>query len=651
MQLISPGQWRDALYLLGSRATDSPLAFTLPLALSGILLLASGNLRGRLRATGNQVGKPRTDKYLYTFQALLLTLLLATPWPLLLGVSGWQLEDDLGATDFTKGISHALQWVAPALFYLQTFRLLCIPGGLAEIHFRWPEQSLKMLRHQLNRLTLTFLPAVFLAVLTLELKALPTGAGIVLTALALFFYHLFAPGQGALQPYMARKPASLFIRLRHLWLVMSVAIPLALAGLTIVGYHYTAGILTDSLIQTMWLILLLVIGHQMVVRWLLLMRRRLAFKAAVERREAARAAAQARETAVPGGEGITDIVEEPVIDLVALSDESRKLLNIAMVLTGIIGVWIIWSDVLPAFAYLDKITLWHRPGVINGEAQQIPLTLADAALAVILAIGTVVATKRFPALLEIVLLQQLDMTPGGRYAATTLSRYFIAGAGTLLVVGMLGGSWSQVQWLIAALGVGIGFGLQEIVANFISGLIILFERPIRVGDYVSVGDTDGHVTRIQIRATTIQTVDRKELLVPNKEFITGRLLNWSLSDQVTRLVIAVGVAYGSDVDRAMALMTEAARENARVLPEPLPFTAFEGFGDNSLNLTLRCFIDTLDYRLPAISALHQAINRKFTTAGIVIAYPQRDLHLDTTRALDIRIRHDGDTPGAGKSGG
>jgi potassium efflux system protein len=351
---------------------------------------------------------------------------------------------------------------------------------------------------------------------------------------------------------------------------------------------------------------------------------------------------------VPGGEGITDIVEEPVIDLVALSDESRKLLNIAMVLTGIIGVWIIWLDVLPAFAYLDKITLWHRPGVINGEARQIPLTLGDAALAIILAIGTVVAIKRFPAVLEIVLLQQLDMTPGGRYATTTLSRYFIAGAGALLVLGMFGGSWSQIQWLIAALGVGIGFGLQEIVANFISGLIILFERPIRVGDYVSVGDTDGHVTRIQIRATTIQTVDRKELLVPNKEFITGRLLNWSLSDQVTRLVITVGVAYGSDVDRAMALMTEAARENTRVLPDPLPFTAFEGFGDNSLNLTLRCFIGTLDYRLSAISELHQAINRKFTAAGIVIAYPQRDLHLDTTtRPLDIRIRRDGGTPGAG----
>ena len=152
----------------------------------------------------------------------------------------------------------------------------------------------------------------------------------------------------------------------------------------------------------------------------------------------------------------------------------------------------------------------------------VPVTLADAGLAVIIAVITVISTKRFPALLEIGVLQHLKMDPGGRYAATTLSRYVIAAVGTILFFGTIGASWSQIQWLVAALGVGIGFGLQEIVANFISGMIILFERPIRVGDTVTVGDTDGVVTRIQIRATTIRNWDGKELLVPNKEFITAR---------------------------------------------------------------------------------------------------------------------------------
>ena len=161
----------------------------------------------------------------------------------------------------------------------------------------------------------------------------------------------------------------------------------------------------------------------------------------------------------------------------------------------------------------------------------------------------------------------------------------------IVVFGLLGVTWNKVQWLAAALTFGLGFGLQEIVANFISGLIVLFERPIRIGDFVTVGDTDGLVTKIRIRATTIRNWDGKELLVPNKEFITGRLLNWSLSDQMTRVVIVAGVAYGSDVDKAMALMREAAQEHEHVLDDPAPILSFEGFGDNSLTLLLRAYIE------------------------------------------------------------
>ena len=197
---------------------------------------------------------------------------------------------------------------------------------------------------------------------------------------------------------------------------------------------------------------------------------------------------------------------------------------------------------------------------------------------------------------------------------------------------------------MAALGVGIGFGLQEIVANFISGIIILFERPIRVGDVVTIGTTDGVVTRIRIRATTIRDFDRKELLVPNKEFISGRLLNWSLSDPIVRLLLPVGIAYGSDVQKAMALMKQAAEDNALVLENPQPAVTFDSFGDNALLLTLRCFIGNVNDRVPARSALHQVIDQQFREAEISMAFPQRDVHLDTIRPLDIRLVQDQDPP-------
>jgi len=144
---------------------------------------------------------------------------------------------------------------------------------------------------------------------------------------------------------------------------------------------------------------------------------------------------------------------------------------------------------------------------------------------------------------------------------------------------------------------------------------------------ITIGDASGVVARIRIRATTIRDWEQKELVVPNKELITGRLLNWTLSDSVTRIFIAVGVAYGSDVDRAMALLREAAAENPLVLKEPESRVHFEQFGESSLNLTLRAYTGNVADRLTVTTELHQAIDRKFRAAGIVIAFPQRDVHL------------------------
>lgn len=331
-------------------------------------------------------------------------------------------------------------------------------------------------------------------------------------------------------------------------------------------------------INTLWLVIALVLVQQLAEHWLLLSRRRIAYKAALERRKAL------QEQRAEGGEG-ADVerapeVEEPRINLVALSKESRKLLTAAVLVAGAFGLWFIWSGALPALELLDKVALWQQSITIEGKEQLAPVTLND--------------------LLTVLLIILVSV--------------------------------------VAALGVGIGFGLQEIVANFICGLIILFEQPIRVGDYVTVGETDGTVTRIRIRATTILTRERKELLVPNKEFITGRLLNWSLSDQSSRLEVPVGIAYGADVELAEKLLLEAAQEHPRVQEEPAPFVYFDQFGDSALQLELRCVIDSLDYRITVLSELHHAINRKFRTAGMPIPFPQRDVHLDLQGPLEVRLQ-------------
>ncbi len=191
--------------------------------------------------------------------------------------------------------------------------------------------------------------------------------------------------------------------------------------------------------------------------------------------------------------------------------------------------------------------------------------------------------------------------------------------------------------MIAALGVGIGFGLQEIVADFIGGLIILFERPIRIGDIITVGDKIGEVSKIRIRATTIRDRDGKELLVPNKDFISGHLVNWSLSDSHMRLFIHVGIAYGSDVEQATEILDEIVADHAKVLGDPEPRVMFENFGDNALELSVRFFVGEYRGWRDVVTDLRGDIYKRFTGAGIMMAYPQRDVHLDTDQPIRIVV--------------
>jgi len=643
--LLSPLKWFEVSEILLKRAIYSP-PFLLMLVLFAYLVWRVRRFRALLRVMGLQVGKPSVDRFSFTLRALGLTLLLAAPWPLLLYAVGWELGYSPEATDFSQAVSTALLWVAPAFFYVQFFSVLCTPGGVADRHFHWPDKVLLQLRREFNFLKATFLPAAFITMLVLYNSGGTSGAlGVgferlalmtVLVLLAVFFYRV----SGVALKHLSHSAP----RVRQLYMVLTVLVPLVLACLAFAGYFYTAGMLATSLIATLWFVFGLVVLHQVAVRWLLLAQRRIFLQTVRKRIEAAR---QEDKSGAAEIDGITLEVEEPEIDLMALREESRKLLNTVLVIIGVVGFWLIWSDLLPAFGVLNEITLWHHSVIEAGEEKLAPITLADIGQGILIAIATFVAMKRLPALLEIVLLQRFNMTSGARYAATALTTYAIVALGALLFFRTIGADWSKLQWLFAALGVGIGFGLQEIVANFISGLIILFERPIRVGDVVTVGDTDGVVTRIRIRATTIKNWENQELLVPNKEFITGRLLNWSLSDQTTRIKVPVGVAYGSDVQKAMQLMDQAARENVMVLADPSPSVIFEAFGDNTLNLVLRCFVGSQNDRMPAITELHEAINRKFNDAGICIAFPQRDVHLDTTRPLDIRIRRDDSGAGDG----
>ena len=285
---------------------------------------------------------------------------------------------------------------------------------------------------------------------------------------------------------------------------------------------------------------------------------------------------------------------------------------------------------------LNDISLWSYRETIDGVVQLTPLTLGNLVWAIVLVVVAFVAARNLPGVLNITLFGRFNIDEGAQYALVTICRYIIVVAGVLVVVNAIGFRWESLQWLIAALGVGIGFGLQEIIANFICGLIILFERPFRLGDVVTSGDVTGTVTRIQIRATTITDWDRHELIVPNKEFITGRLINWTLSDPIVRVIIPVGVAYGSDTPLVEQLLMKVAVESEIVLNEPEPRALFVGFGDSSLNFELRVFISGVN-TMATRHQLHMAIDREFRKAGVTISFPQRDVHFDSSNPIDVRV--------------
>ncbi|RDH45487.1 mechanosensitive ion channel domain-containing protein [Zooshikella ganghwensis] len=641
IQLLNHERWIGVFKTLMDDVVLSPI-FSIVLFFTASLLLARQKLYKLLRRTGVHIGNLRLDRVNQTFKGIGLILILALPAPLLMMCIGWQMSISLNANNFSKMVGNTLLILGPLLFHLTAFRLFLAPGSIALVHFNWEPNGVKQLYRDLGWFSVLIVGLAFIVTLAFQDPLLGSGSGLLrvvfillMIVLLVFLIRLSKPIGGTLSLMALEHQESILFRFRYLWFLLLVVPPIASIIFSMAGYLFTAGTLIERVLQSFWFALLIIILHQLILRWLTLNQRRLRLEAALERRQAEQKARVNKEAIEETDSYYLHEIEEPQVDFIALDNASQKLLNNMLIVIGIIGLWGLWSDVFPALQIFNDITLWSYTRSENNQI--IPITLSSVALAILVLIVTIIATKQLPAFIEITLLQRLNMTQGSRYTVNTLTRYTIIAVGLVWFFSLLGGSWSEIQWIFAALSVGIGFGLQEIVANFISGLIILFERPIRIGDVVTVGNTDGVVTRIQIRATTIRNFDRKELLVPNKNFITQELLNWSLSDQTTRIMIQIGIAYGSDVKTALFIIEQVAKEHHRVMHDPAPSTVFESFGDNALLLSLRCFVESIDFRIGTITELNLAINDKMIKAGIEIAFPQKDIHLDTRRPLDVRL--------------
>jgi potassium efflux system protein len=634
VQLFSPSQWLDVArhVLLDMLQTPLLTCFVLIVWASG--RLGRKRFYRRLSVVGERVGAMVINGFQPTLEALLVTLALALPWPILLAWMGWVLQMASNSQAFGRAAGIGCFSVAVLLAIMNTLIILGHDHGLTAYHFHWRQPARRLFRQHLVWLRVIAVPVVFLVTMTdtLNQDMFRDTAGrlaFVLGSLALsaFVWRLFRPRTGLQAGLLAGPRGTKWHTAYLLFYLLITITPLVLTVLALLGYYYTAVQLETRVVTSGLLAMGAVIIMNLVIRWLNVAERRSALLRARLRREALQAARATKEAAASAGEGVPESLEVPEIDLHTMSENARRLLYLIVGVGVSIGFWLIWADLLPALHLVSDVVLWHQSVGIGDKEGVYAITLGHLLLAIGLSGLTLTLARNLPGALEIAVLQRLTLESGDRYAITSITRYAIMTIGLFVVLKFIGIGWGQVQWLVAAMGIGLGFGLQEIFANFVSGLIILIERPIRVGDTVTVGAFSGTVSRIHMRSTTITDWDRKEVLVPNKAFLTDTLVNWTLSDPITRLIINVGVSYGSDPALVHRVLSETCEANPLVLKEPAPVVLFMEFGDSALNFEVRVFVRKLTDRFPLTHELHMAIMRAFHEHHIEIPFPQRDIHM------------------------
>ncbi|MCG8003735.1 MAG: mechanosensitive ion channel [Candidatus Thiodiazotropha lotti] len=633
-RLLSPQEWLQTGSEITQAAKQRPGLSMSLLAVLMVIVWKQRNVTLQLPLLAKSTRKIRTDSIRLTLWALLLTLAKIGILPGIMISLGILLKTLPTATPFSLVVATSLVTVGITLTAALLLYQLCLPDGIGIRHLRWNSQICSALTKELRWLIPVAIPLRFIVTLSegdylsVDTQNIGRLAIIALMVITLFFVHRLLNKKGLLfQTWQRINPNAILVQLQFLWFPLLLLIGLGIAIAGSIGYLNLSIRLLKLLELTFWFFVGLFILKELLLRYLFIAERRLRYENALQRREELR---QQREQEQQQLEDESTVItaEIPEINFDTLSEQAKRLVRFGYLFGSVVGTWLIWSDFLPALDFLTTIQLpFTATQVVDGIVTEGSLTLNDIFIGIIILVFTILAAKNLPGILEITLLQRLPLETGARYALTTLLQYLIAGIGFITAFSTIGFQWSSIQWLVAALGVGLGFGLQEIVANFVSGIILLFERPIRVGDVVTLDDTTGVVSKIRIRATTITNYDKQEMLIPNKEFITGRVINWTLSDKINRIIITVGIAYGSDVKQAMKLMIEAAEENENVLTEPKPVATFEAFGDSALNLLLRVYLGSMDNRLATITALHESINQKFNQAEISIPFPQRDIHI------------------------
>ncbi|MCZ6779957.1 MAG: mechanosensitive ion channel [Acidobacteria bacterium] len=666
--LWSPSNVGEAFKAVFESTLEIPARSLTFLALLGALLGFRRRLRERLGKLAQAIERPGSNTYWATAEALVHTILLAAPLPLALGMLS-RILLHANASLYVFEAARALYYLALIAGLLEVSRQLFVPKGLAESHFGWSGHVTRTIYQGLLLPEIAFLPLIYVALhfgmsgfrlssppdLQLYNNSLGRIAFVIaMLVLGISLVHLFRPGKKGGTVGAGRRSVGSQRLYMYVYPIITLAtfVPAVLAAL---GFYLTAYLLTYQMLQTLWVAVGLLFFGGLLFRW-----------HTVSRAAALRLAGDGEQAGATGQ------------DLPEMEIQVRHLFRFVVILVGAIGFYTVWAGALPTVQIIKRVQLWPQIALLESTKEGSPssamasgkageqatskgatggeggaetmlpgipvpsagastggagvqpgsssLTLWELLKSLLSIVITWVLVKNIPGLLELSLQRRTRLDSGARIAFSTLVRYMILILGVSIAFSLLGISWSKIQWLVAALTFGLAFGLQEIVANFVSGLILLTERPVRVGDAVTIGNLMGQVTRIQIRATTVMLWDRSEMVVPNKEFITSKLINWTLSDSKRRIDIPLRVAYGADLEKVKKTLLKVARQHPDVMEDPPPQALLLEFGDDAIKFELRIFVD-FGIGLKTKDDLHMGIDRAFRDQGIEFALPRLNIEL------------------------
>ncbi|WP_413112088.1 mechanosensitive ion channel domain-containing protein [Thaumasiovibrio sp. DFM-14] len=631
---LSPSHWVSGAKLVADLSLTVIIGLPLIIALTLFIYgVAKRSWKRYLKETAKKIGKVTQDSIRYSFINAVICFFLALPIPFIISLVSYALES-AWQYPFWHHIGQALS-ITPILLVYLTIRELSRPNGLLIAHFGWQESTVALPLKLFTQLMWMYIPLTIMQMFALHYS--DTDINATLGRLAFVFSNiaisvfLWRMGQAKLPLTYADLPEGKVHFQHHLFWGVLTLTPQILSFFALKGYLAASQAIMQHLAISAVIGVLTLLIYFLIKRLMLIQKRRLAFERAKARRIEQLMQRQAEASEQDDGHSHNEShpeIEDEEIDLDQISDQSLRLLRSLLLIIYLIALGVFWSDLYQASTLLQEVIVWDASSNIDGLEKISAITLRSLVLSLLAFVLTLLLSRDLPAAMELLVLQHLSLSPGSGYAITTLTRYVVIVVGILVGSAYLGFDWSKMQWLVAALGVGLGFGLQEIFANFISGLILLFERPIRIGDTVTIRNLTGTIAKINTRATTIVDWDRKEVIVPNKAFVTEQFVNWSLSDAITRVKIAIDVNYLADSDLVTELLAKAANECELVLEAPSPEVFFLGLSANIQQFEVRAYAAETDHRLRLTHDLHKKIREKFIQHGILLAPPQLQVQIE-----------------------